>query len=141
MNIFPILKKRPRLLHRKRSIMASDIKNEIRDEKALFESLLESAKEYSDTSIELVKLKIIDRIVDAISSVIPVVISVILFSSCLLFASLGLAFWLAELTGKVFYGFFIVAGIYVLLAVIIQFILHRSIKKMLGDIFVRQLLK
>jgi fatty acid desaturase len=112
------------------------------DEKAkLLESLLESAKEYSRTSLELIKLNVIDKVAEILSSAIPLSVVIILFSSFLLFLSVGLAFWLGDLTGKIFYGFFIVAGFYILLAVIIHFLMHKRIKKVIGDYFIRQLLK
>jgi fatty acid desaturase len=101
------------------------------DEKAkLLESLLESAKEYSRTSLELIKLNVIDKVAEILSSAIPLSVVIILFSSFLLFLSVGLAFWLGDLTGKIFYGFFIVAGFYILLAVIIHFLMHKRIKRL-----------
>ncbi len=112
------------------------------DEKAkLLESLLESAKEYSKTSLELIRLKLIDKVADSLSSAIPLSVVIILLASFLLFLSVGLAFWLGDLTGGIFYGFFIVAGFYILLAVIIHFFMHKKIKKLIGDYFIRQLLK
>jgi fatty acid desaturase len=111
------------------------------DEKALLESLLESAKEFSVTSLELIKLKIIDKVVDSLSSAIPFSVVIILFTTFLLFLSVGLAFWLGDLTGKTYYGFFIVAGIYIVLSIIIHFFLNKGIKKLIGDYFVRQMLK
>ena len=112
------------------------------DEKAkLLESLLESAKEYSKTSFELIRLKIIDKLADIISSAIPLSVVIILSATFLLFLSVGLAFWFGDLTGRIFYGFFIVAGIYILLAVIIHFFMHKRIKRRIGDYFIRQLLK
>jgi fatty acid desaturase len=111
------------------------------DEKALLESLLESAKKYGETSLELIRLKIIDKVTDAISSAIPLSVVIVLITTFLLFLSIGIAFWLGDLTGKVFYGFFIVAGFYILLALIIHFLLHKEIKKRIGDYFVRNILK
>ena len=112
------------------------------DEKAkLLESLLASAKEYGQTSFELIKLKLIDKVADTISSAIPASVVIILLSAFLLFLSVGLAFWLGDLTGKVFYGFFIVSGVYILLAIIIHFFLHKGIKRRIGDYFIRQMLK
>jgi fatty acid desaturase len=112
------------------------------DEKAkLLESLLESAKEYSKNSFELIKLKIIDKLADAVSSAIPFSVVIVLFASFLLFLSVGLAFWFGDLTGRIFYGFFIVAGIYIFLAVIIHFLLHKKIKRLIGDYFIRNMLK
>jgi fatty acid desaturase len=112
------------------------------DEKTkLLESLLESAKDYSRTSLELIKLKVIDKVADSLSSAIPLSVVIILSALFLLFLSVGLAFWFGDLTGRIFYGFFIVAGIYILLAVIIHFFLHKKIKRLIGDYFIRNMLK
>lgn len=112
------------------------------DEKAnLLETLLERIKDFSLTSIELIKLKTIDKVADTISEIIPLSVLAVLVASFLLFLSLGVALWLGDLLGKAFYGFFIVAGFYILLGIIIRFFLHKWIKRLIGDYFVRHILK
>lgn len=112
------------------------------DEKAnLLETLLERVKDFSLTSIELIKLKTIDKVADTISEIIPLSVLAVLVASFLLFLSLGVALWLGDLLGKAFYGFFIVAGFYILLGIIIRFFLHKWIKRLIGDYFVRHILK
>ena len=89
----------------------------------LLESLLDSAKEYGITSFELAKLKALDKATDVVSSLVPVTIVFVLVALFLLFLSLGVAFWLGDLLGKTFYGFFVVAGFYILCGLILQFLL------------------
>lgn len=107
----------------------------------LLENLLEKASDYGKTSFELVKLKTIDKTTDVVSSMIPHSVVFILITSFLLFLNLGLALWLGEIFGKVFYGFFAVAAFYVLIALLIHFFLHKRIKKLIGDYFIKQILK
>ena len=107
----------------------------------LLESLLDSAKEYGRTSYELFRLKSIDKAADVFSSFLPATVFIILLASFFLFLSLGLALWIGDLLGKVYYGFFIVAGFYVLCGLILQFLLHGWFKKIIGDIFVKSILK
>ena len=104
-------------------------------------TLLERAADYGNTSLELVKLKAIDKTTDIISSVIPLVIFILLVTSFLVFLNLGIAFWLGEILGKEYYGFFIVAAFYILLGLIIRFLLNKWIKKLIGDYFIRHILK
>jgi len=111
------------------------------DKGKLLESLLDSAKEYGITSFELVKLKALDKATDVVSSFVPVTIFTILIALFLLFLSLGLALWLGELLGKIYYGFFVVAGFYILFGFILHFLLHKPVKKLIGDLFVKQMLK
>jgi uncharacterized membrane protein len=112
------------------------------EEKAKFlETLLEKATEFSTTSIELIKLKALDKSTDIVSSFVPTTLVIILVSSFFLFLSLGLALWLGDLLGKTFYGFFLVAGFYILLGIVIHFFLHKPIKRVVGDFFIKHMLK
>jgi len=111
------------------------------DNKKLLELLLEKATEYGKTSYELVKLKSVDKASDVVSSFIPHTVVFVLIASFLLFFNLGLAFWLGEILGKIFYGFFIVAGFYVLAGLIVHLFMHERLKKALYNYLIKQLLK
>jgi fatty acid desaturase len=107
----------------------------------LLESLLESASEYGKTSLELVKLKALDKTTDIVSSLVPNAVVILLIATFFLFLNLGLAFWLGELLGRIFYGFFVVAGFYILTGIIIHFFMHNRIKKLVGNYFIKSVLK
>jgi hypothetical protein len=107
----------------------------------LLETLLERASEYGKTSIELARLKALDKTTEIVSSVIPLSVVILLVASSLLFLNLGLAFWLGEVLGKIYYGFFIVAAFYVLAGIFIHFFLHKWIKRLVGDYFIKRVLK
>ena len=107
----------------------------------MLDSLLESATDYGITSFELIKLKTLDKSADIVSSLIPFYVFILLIASFLLFLNLGIAFWLGELLGKLYYGFFLVAGFYILAGIIIRFFLYKRIKRLVGDFFVKHMLK
>jgi hypothetical protein len=107
----------------------------------LLETLLERASEYGKTSIDLVKLKALDKTTEIVSSVIPLSVVILLVASSMLFLNLGLAFWLGEVLGKIYYGFFIVAAFYVLAGIFIHFFLHKWIKRLVGDYFIKRVFK
>jgi hypothetical protein len=111
------------------------------DNAKLLESLLERAAEYGKTSFELVKLKALDKTTDIVSSLIPHSVVFVLIASFLIFLNLGLALWLGEILGKIFYGFFVVAGFYFIIAIIIHFFMHKRIKRLVGNYFIRRVLK
>lgn len=111
------------------------------DNKKLVESLLEKATEYGKTSFELVKLKVLDKTSDVVSTFIPHSVVIVLIGSFTLFLNLGLAFWLGEILGKIFYGFFVVAGFYVITGIVIHFFMHKWLKKVVGNYFIKQVLK
>ena len=111
------------------------------DNANLLETLLERAADYSKTSIELVKLKTLDKTADIVSSLVPLSIVILLIASFLLFLSLGIAEWLGDILGKEFYGFFTVGGFYFVLALISHFFLRKRIKRLIGDTLIKHVLK
>jgi hypothetical protein len=107
----------------------------------LLESLMEKAVDYGKTSFELAKLRAIDKLSDLISTLIPHSVTFVLFISFMLFISLGLSLWFGDILGKIYYGFFIVASFYGLVAIILHFFLHRPFKKMVSNYFIRKVFK
>ena len=95
----------------------------------LLETLLESASEYGKTSLELVKLIAIEKTTDVVSSFVPRSVVIVLIVTFVLFLNLGLALWLGDMLGKLYYGFFAVAAFYMLTGIIIHFFMHKRIKK------------
>lgn len=106
----------------------------------LLESLFEKASDYGKTSLELIKLKALDKTTDLVSSLVPHSVVVIFTAIFLLFLNLGLAFFIGDLLGKMFYGFFAVAAFYILTAVSVHFFMHKRIKKLVGDFIIKKVL-
>jgi hypothetical protein len=111
------------------------------DKENIFESLLESVEDYSKTSIELLKLKVLDKTSDYASSLIPWLAAVFALFIFLLMLSIGVAFWLGEILGKNQYGFFLVAAFYGLTGIILYFFMHKWIKRRASDFIIRKALK
>jgi fatty acid desaturase len=107
----------------------------------MFETLLEKATDYGKTSYELAKLKAVHKTAEVVSTLLPHSIVLVIFSSCMLFLSLGLAFWLGEILGRFYFGFFVVGGFYALTGIIIHFFMHDRIKKNISDRMIKQVLK
>jgi len=111
------------------------------DNAKLLEALLEKAADYSKTSFELIKLKALDKSSDLVSTVIPRTVAIVLFSSFMLFLNLGLSFWLGDILGRIYYGFFVVAAFYAVLGIIINFFFHKKFKEIVSNYFIRKMLK
>ena len=111
------------------------------DNTKLIESLLERTAEYGKASFELVKLKALDKTSDAVSSLIPHSVVLVLAGVFMLFLNLGLAFWLGEILGRTFYGFFVVAAFYGIAGIVLHFFMHEQLKKLIGNYFIKHVLK
>ncbi len=111
------------------------------ENKKTFESLLEKTIEYIKSSIELAKLKALDKTADFVSTIIPHLIVFILVAVFVLFLNIGIALWLGEILGSSFYGFFVVAGFYCITGVIVHFFFHKKIKKRVANSIVQKFIK
>lgn len=111
------------------------------DNTKLLESLLEKATDFGKTSFELVKLKTLDKSTDIVSSLVPNSIVFVLIVTFMLFLNLGLALWLGDILDKIFYGFFVVAAFYIFAGIVIHFFMHKWIKKLVGNYFIKLMLK
>lgn len=105
------------------------------------ESLLKSAADYGKISYELAKLKTIDKISNVVSSLILGAIVFLILMTFLLFLNLGVALWLGDILGNLFYGFFIVAAFYGIMALVVHFSMCDQIKKRILDYIIKQALK
>ena len=105
------------------------------------EILFERGEEYSKTTIELFKLKILDKASGLVSAIILNIIITVIFSIFFLMGTIGVAFWLGEMLGNMSYGFFIVAGFYGISGVLIYSFMHKWLKGVLGDFIVKHILK
>ena len=110
------------------------------DNAKLIESLLERAAEYGKTSYELIKLKAVDKTTDVVSSFIPNSVVFVLIVSFMIFFNLGLAFWLGEIFGRIYFGFFVVAAFYGIIAIVLHFFMHNRLKRIISNYIIKKLL-
>ena len=110
------------------------------EQSKLIESLLEKAKDYGKTSIELAKLQALDKTAEVVSSFVPHAFVICLLSIFLFFINFGLALWLGELLEKIWYGFFIVGGFYCIVAIAVRLFLHKRLKMFFNDYIINRVL-
>jgi len=111
------------------------------DNLKIIKSLMGSAVEYIKTSFELIKLKALDNTSNVVSSFIPPFIVIVVFSSFMLFVSIGLALWLGEILGKIYFGFFAVAAFYGFIGIFIRVFMYKCFKKIARNYIIKQVLK
>lgn len=104
------------------------------------EALFEKTTDYVETKIELLKLKAVDKAADVTSSVVSRFVIGVFTALIFLFVNIGLAFWVGDLLGKVYYGFFLLSGFYIVVAFILYSGRRAWLKKPLNDRLVRKML-
>jgi hypothetical protein len=122
--------------------MGPDYKMQDMDEKEnILSSLLDSVEEYGKTNLELIKLKGLDKASDIAAAAISRIAAIIAYLTFFLMASIGVSFWLGDVLGRVWYGFFVVAAFYGLLGVIAYFFMHKGLKRIFADMIIHYTLK
>jgi hypothetical protein len=105
------------------------------------EELFEKAGEYGKTSLELLKLKAIDKSASVISSLAVKSVLLIVVVMFLLSLSIGAGLWIGELFGRPYYGFFILAGFYALVTIVFYIFRDQWIKKPVNDSMIKKILQ
>jgi hypothetical protein len=102
--------------------------------------LIEKARVYGKTSIDLYKLKAVEKTSDISSTIISRLTAFLVLSLFVVMSSIGVAFWLGNYFGELYYGFFCVGGFYGVLGVLLYFFLHDWIKERTSNSIVKQML-
>ena len=111
------------------------------ESQSVFESLYEKGEQYARTSLEVIKLKTIDKSADVTSNLVSWVVIIVFGTLFFLILNVGLALWIGSLLGASYYGFFIVSGFYGILALICAIFRKQLIKKPLNNSIVDQFLE
>lgn len=111
------------------------------EQENLVESLFEKAQEYSKTTVELYKLKALDKTADVVSTMASslVVTGAVLFF--LFLFNIAVALWIGDLLGKSYYGFFIVAGFYCLASIVLNYMMKDWIKSRISNSVITHMFK
>lgn len=104
------------------------------------EPLFARAEEFGKTSLELIKLKAVDKTADVASTLISRGAVVLILSMFTIIVNVGIALWLGDILGKSYYGFFCVAAFYGVIGIIVYFFAHNSIKRSVSDSIITQML-
>jgi hypothetical protein len=110
------------------------------NQESLIGTLFEKAGQYSKTSVELYKLKAIDKSADVIATFSARLAIMLFISLFFLILNIGVSLWVGESLGKMYYGFFIVAGFYALGAIVLFLFRDKWIKTPLRNAIISQAL-
>ncbi|MBC7493959.1 MAG: hypothetical protein H7221_03045 [Flavobacterium sp.] len=105
------------------------------------EMLFQRAEEYSKTSLELLQLKVINKLADVLSSITALIAVGVVLALFSLFFNIGLGLYLGKLFGDYYLGFFAVSGFYLILALIMYLLKDTLIKRKISDIVISALIQ
>jgi hypothetical protein len=105
------------------------------------QSLVDRSKDYVETRLELLKLKAIDKSADVISSTASALVTMLVLLFFFLFLNIGLGLWIGELLGKSYYGFFILAAIYLITGLLFKSMGDKWVKVPVSTSLIKKLFK
>lgn len=113
----------------------------MKDKVILIEVLFEKVESYTKTTLELYRLRAIDKITDVFATIASSLIIAVIIALFFILISIGLALYLGELLGKSYYGFFALSGFYALIALIIAMNRRAWLEIKLNDFLINQIFK
>lgn len=105
------------------------------------QSLLDRSKDYVETRLELFKLKAIDKSADVVSSSASALVMIISLLFFFMFLNIGLGLLIGELLGKSYYGFFILAAIYLITGLLFKSMGDKWVKVPVSSMLIKKLFK
>lgn len=105
---------------------------------AKMEELTDSVKEYVNTRVESVKLSVAEKSSALVANLVAGMLVAAVFLFFLIFAGIALALVLGEWTGKMWAGFLIVAGIYLLFGIIVWIAREKIIRLPVMNALIKQ---
>lgn len=103
------------------------------------EILFKKTGEYIDTRLELWKLKAVDKTSENASSILASLVVFLILFLFLILISIGIAIVLGEMTGRIYYGFFILGGFYGLTGLVFYLFKNSWLKEPLSDIIIKKM--
>lgn len=104
-------------------------------------NLYEKAENYTKTSLELLKLKTVCSVADVVSTLTSKIAIGIVVAFFTLFLNIGISLWVGKELGEYYYGFFVMALFYLIVAIVILKTHHKLIKTPIGNTIISSILK
>ncbi|MFQ6599297.1 hypothetical protein [Flavobacterium sp. C3NV] len=104
-------------------------------------NLYEKAENYTKTSLELIKLKTVAAAADVLSTLTSRIAVGAVVAFFTLFLNIGISLWIGKVLGEYYYGFFIVALFYLIVAILMHTLQHKIIKTPIGNMIISSILK
>ena len=105
------------------------------------EVLFDKAEGYAKTSAELIKLNVINKTADVVSSVTAIIALGTMVALFTLFVNVALSIYIGTLLNEYYLGFLIVSAFYFVMAIIIYLFKDKLIKNGISNLVISKLLK
>ncbi len=113
----------------------------MKDKAVLLEVLIEKVESYIKTTLELYRLKAIDKITDVFATIASSLVIAFIITLFFILVSIGLSLYLGELLGKSYYGFFVLGGFYGVVTIVICLNRRKWLEAKMNDFLINKIFK
>ena len=107
----------------------------------IVETVFKRIENLTSNQTELIKLKLYNKTADLTTFLAIKAILVTVLGLFFLFLNIGLSLWLGEILGKIYYGFFILAAFYAVLAIFIRTSIYKYLQQQINVLVLSKILK
>lgn len=104
-------------------------------------TLIERVEDYSKSTFELFKFHAIDKSADVVSSLVSRLAILTAVALSIFILNIGIALWLDKHLGGAYYGFLIIGGFYVLIAILLHVFRHQWLKYPVSNSIIKRMRK
>ena len=104
------------------------------------EDLFYRLKEYGDTRLDLLKLKSINKASSFLSNLIVSIALIVVLFFILICITIGVALLIGSLLGEAYYGFFIIAVVYIIIGLILYSGRDKYLKTPISNKLIKELI-
>jgi phosphoglycerol transferase MdoB-like AlkP superfamily enzyme len=105
------------------------------------ESLFDKSEKYYKTTVDLLKLKTIDKSAEVFSFLVAQAVIFMVVALFLLIINIGFALWIGELIGKSYYGFFVIAALYGVIGALLYIFQYQLIRVPVRNSIISQIMQ
>ena len=105
------------------------------------ESLFERTKDYTKTSIELLKLNAIDKTADIAASLTFRLAFGLIIAMFSIFFNIAISLYIGKIIGEYYYGFLIVSGFYMVIGILLVIFRKNLIVNPITNLIIKKLLE
>ena len=113
----------------------------VQDQPDSITSLFQKTGDYIETRVELLRLKAVDTSSEVASSLATNIVLLLVLFLVVSMVNIGVSLWLGELLGRAFYGFFIVAGFYAIVGLLLFIFRKKWIKTPISRLIIQKIIK
>lgn len=103
------------------------------------EELFDKLKDYIDTTVDLFKLKSIKKVSGFLSTFTVAIILMGIAFLVVMFLSIGFALLIGAWLGKMYYGFFVMGGIFIIIGLVLYSQRKKTVKTAVSDRLIKEL--